>query len=129
MSLETIKIRNLPDATSVSGSDQLVLQQMMETSKITVDALVNEMDLLKQSEIEDAGGASIVGTHSGSSVQQELDSVNTGLLVARQNERELWFHVLQGVSATLGEGGSLKLSPQVPTRRLLEAYPSLRGGM
>lgn len=104
MSLETIKIRNLPNATSVSGSDQLVLQQMMETSKITVDALVNEMDLLKQSEIEDAGGASIVGTHSGSSVQQELDSVNTGLLVARQNERELWFHVLQDAGLTLVDG-------------------------
>lgn len=73
--ISVVKIRDLPNASTALGDDQLILQQTIETSKITVDQFIRDSGLMKESPLTANTGASIIGTHSGATVQQELDSL------------------------------------------------------
>lgn len=73
--ISTVKIRNLPDATTILPSDLIVVQQEIDTGKTTATKFISDLGLLKSTEITGTSGASIVGTHSGTSVQQDLDSL------------------------------------------------------
>lgn len=77
--ISVVKIRDLPNASTALGDDQLVLQQAIETGKITVDQFISDLDLMKESPLTANTGASIIGTHAGATVQQSLDNLSNGI--------------------------------------------------
>nr|DAV26720.1 MAG TPA: L SHAPED TAIL FIBER PROTEIN [Caudoviricetes sp.] len=74
--LPVIKIRNLSDKVLVSDTDELIIQSSVDTEKATIGKLISDIGILKKGDIMDVSGASLVGTHSGSTVQQVLDSLS-----------------------------------------------------
>lgn len=77
--LTVIKIKNLSSKSSVLETDELIIQSSTDTEKTTISKLILDIGILKRSEIIGSSGASIIGTHSGSSVQQALDSLSNSL--------------------------------------------------
>ena len=77
--LSVIKIRSLSDRSSVLETDELIIQSSTDTEKTTISKLITDIGILKRVEITGSSGASVVGTHSGSSVQQALDSLSNSL--------------------------------------------------
>ena len=77
--LSVIKIKNLSDRPLVLETDELIIQSSIDTEKTTISKLITDIGILKRSEITGSSGASVVGTHSGSSVQQSLDSLSNSL--------------------------------------------------
>lgn len=74
--LPVIKIRNLSDKVLVSDTDELIIQSSVDTEKTTISKFISDIGILKKGDIMDVSGASLVGTHSGSTVQQVLDSLS-----------------------------------------------------
>lgn len=74
--ISVVKIRNLPDVSSVTEADEMIIQSSADTGKTSISKFIGDLGLLKSESITGTSGASIVGTHSGSSVQQELDSLS-----------------------------------------------------
>lgn len=77
--LSVIKIKNLSDRPLVLETDELIIQSSIDTEKTTISKLITDIGILKRSEITGSSGASVIGTHSGSSVQQALDSLSNSL--------------------------------------------------
>ena len=77
--ISVIKIKNLSNRSSVLETDELIIQSSIDTEKTTISKFIADIGILKKSEITGSSGASIVGTHSGSSVQQALDSLSNSL--------------------------------------------------
>lgn len=77
--LPVIKIRNLSEKVLVSDTDELIIQSSIDTEKTTISKFITDIGILKKSEITGSSGASVVGTHSGATVQQALDSLSNSL--------------------------------------------------
>lgn len=77
--ISVIKIKNLSNRSSVLETDELIIQSSIDTEKTTISKFITDIGILKKSEITGSSGASIVGTHSGSTVQQALDSLSNSL--------------------------------------------------
>lgn len=77
--ISVIKIKNLSNRSSVLETDELIIQSSIDTEKTTISKFIADIGILKKSEITGSSGASIVGTHSGSTVQQALDSLSNSL--------------------------------------------------
>lgn len=45
--ISTVKIRNLPDATTILPSDLIVVQQEIDTGKTTATKFINDLGLLR----------------------------------------------------------------------------------
>lgn len=122
--IETVKIRELPSATSIDENDLLVIDQTDATKKATLIQVLDNSGVVKKTEIAKNTGASLVGTASGKTVQQEIDS-RMGLSTASgasnvgttdggtvqsdinqhvTNLREMWRRDLQDISLTLVAG-------------------------
>lgn len=97
--ISTVKIRNLPDATTILPSDLIVVQQEIDTTKVAAEKLISDLGLLEKSEIIGDSGASIIGTHSGMSVQQSLDNQN--------NSQESFIQQLQSTEGSSKIGTDL----------------------
>lgn len=97
MSLETIKIADLPSATQVGEDDYLVVEQPDKTKKATVSQVISDLDLANKSSLTGPGGAAIIGTEDGQGVQKSLDT-------DRANTRELWRRALHDLGLTLVDG-------------------------
>lgn len=78
--ISIVKIRDLPDATTVVGDDELIVQQTANTAKTKISKFIADLGLLKSDVLGDTTGASLVGTSSGNTVQQLLD-LHTDTLV------------------------------------------------
>lgn len=74
--LSVIKIKNLSDKTLVTGSDEIIIQSSTDTEKTSINKFITDIGLLKRSEVTGITGASVIGTHSGATVQQVLDSLS-----------------------------------------------------
>lgn len=79
MDLSVIKIKNLSNRSSVLETDELIIQSSIDTEKTTISKFITDIGILKRSEITGSSGASVVGTHSGATVQQALDSLSNSL--------------------------------------------------
>uniref|UniRef100_A0AB38Z3G3 Tail protein n=1 Tax=Klebsiella phage vB_KpnM_Iguana_ER37 TaxID=3076781 RepID=A0AB38Z3G3_9CAUD len=77
--LSVIKIKSLSDRSSVLETDELIIQSSTDTEKTTIGKLIADIGILKRGEITGSSGASVVGTHSGATVQQALDSLSNSL--------------------------------------------------
>lgn len=77
--ISIIKIRNLPDVSLVSETDEVIIQSSVDTGKTLISKFITDLDLMKSATITGTSGASSIGTHSGATVQQYLDSINNGL--------------------------------------------------
>lgn len=77
--LSVIKIRNLSNRSLVLETDELIIQSSTDTEKTTISKFITDIGILKRSEITGSSGASVVGTHSGATVQQALDSLSNSL--------------------------------------------------
>lgn len=97
MSLETIKIAELPSATQVVEDDYLVIEQPDKTKKASVSQVISDLDLAIKSSLTGPGGAAIIGTEDGQGVQNSLDT-------DRANTRELWRRALHDLGLTLVDG-------------------------
>nr|UVX65296.1 MAG: Tail spike receptor binding N-terminal domain [Bacteriophage sp.] len=97
VTLETIKIAELPSATQVVGDDYLVVEQPDKTKKVTVSQVISDLDLANKSSLTGPGGAAIIGTEDGQGVQKSLDT-------DRANTRELWRRALHDLGLTLVDG-------------------------
>lgn len=97
MSLETIKIADLPSATQVVEDDYFVVEQPDKTKKATVSQVISDLDLANKSSLTGPGGAAIIGTEDGQGVQKSLDT-------DRANTRELWRRALHDLGLTLVDG-------------------------
>lgn len=78
--ISIIKIRDLPNAATVIEDDELIVQQAAGTGKAKISKFIEDLDLVKTDVIGDTIGASMVGTSSGNTVQQVLDSQTSALL-------------------------------------------------
>ncbi|AUE23425.1 L-shaped tail fiber protein [Raoultella phage Ro1] len=77
--LSVIKIKNLSNRASVLETDELIIQSSTDTEKTTISKFITDIDILRKSEMTGSSGASVVGTHSGATVQQALDSLSNSL--------------------------------------------------
>lgn len=77
--ISVVKIKNLSNRASVLETDELIIQSSIDTEKTTISKFITDIGILKRSEITGPSGASVVGTHSGATVQQALDSLSNSL--------------------------------------------------
>ncbi|ARB12530.1 L-shaped tail fiber protein [Klebsiella phage DP] len=71
-----IKIKNLNDKELVSDTDEIIIQSSLDTEKTTIRKFITDIGILKRGEVTGITGASLIGTHSGATVQQVLDSLS-----------------------------------------------------
>lgn len=77
--ISIIKIRNLPDVSLVSETDEMIIQSSVDTGKTLISKFITDLGLMKSATITGTTGASVIGTHSGANVQQSLDTLNNSL--------------------------------------------------
>ena len=69
-------IKNLNDKELVSDTDEIIIQSSLDTEKTTIRKFITDIGILKRGEVTGITGASLIGTHSGATVQQVLDSLS-----------------------------------------------------
>lgn len=74
--MSIIKIKNLNDKELVSDMDEIIIQSSSDTEKTTIRKFITDIGILKRGEVTGITGASLIGTHSGATVQQVLDSLS-----------------------------------------------------
>lgn len=77
--ISTIKIPNLPDSATIAPTDQLIVQQVTETAKTSVQKFMSDLDIAVSSDLSSNSGASLIGTHAGITAQQQFDSLENSV--------------------------------------------------
>lgn len=123
--MATIKIASLPSATSLEGTDYIIVDQDSGTKKAQIDALLTQFNIVTQDILQESTTAQGIGIEAGGSVEDALQFITPEMIRINGNRylHGVTTDAVPFLQAAIDYGHTVNLPVILSERYPVESFP------